>query len=108
MEIENSRVATLVTPSSGQGSAVENQGGGKSGTKPADTSSASPTTDSVSLTGEARQLQALEARIASVPVVDTQRVEAVRSAVEDGSFSVNPARIADKLISLEQALTGMR
>jgi anti-sigma28 factor (negative regulator of flagellin synthesis) len=35
-------------------------------------------------------------------------VAAVRSAVENGTFAVNPERIADKLISLEQALTGAR
>ncbi len=107
MEIENNRVATLVTTSSGQGSAVENQDRGQSAAKP-DNSGSGNAADSVSLTGEARQLQALEARIASEPVVDTQRVQAVRTAVEDGTFSVNPERIADKMMSLEQALTDMR
>jgi negative regulator of flagellin synthesis FlgM len=64
--------------------------------------------DRVSLTGEARQLQQLESQIANEPVVDSQRVEAVRSAVENGTFTVNPDRIADKLIGLEQALTDAR
>jgi flagellar biosynthesis anti-sigma factor FlgM len=40
--------------------------------------------------------------------VDSQRVEAVRSAVENGTFSVDAVRIAEKLISLEQALTDAR
>jgi len=108
MEIENNRVATLVTTGSGQGTPVENQDGGKSGATPESTSTASSTADSVNLTGEARQMQSLEARIASAPVVDTQRVQAVRTAVENGTFTVNPERIADKMISLEQALTDMR
>ncbi len=106
MEIENNRVATLVTTGSSQGTPVEKQGDGKSPASPAD--SGTPGADRVSLTGEARQLQALEARIASEPVVDRQRVEAVRTAVENGTFTVNPERIADKMISLEQALTDMR
>ena len=47
-------------------------------------------------------------RARTQPVVDSQRVAAVRSAAENGTFAVNPQRIADKLISLEQALTGAR
>jgi len=108
MEIENNRVATLVTSGSEQGKPVENQNNGNSGSTPGNTSSGISATDSVNLTGEARQLQALEARIASEPVVDSQRVEAVRTAVDNGTFTIDPARIADKMISLEQALTDMR
>ena len=108
MEIENNRVATLVTPGSGQGKPVENQDNRQSGPTSGETNTGGSTADSVSLTGEARQLQALETQIASQPVVDTQRVQAVRTAVEDGTFSINPERIADKMISLEQALTDMR
>jgi len=107
MEIDNNRVATLVTTGKGQSTPVENQENGKSAPSPTN-SAAGSMADSVSLTGEARQLQALEARIASEPVVDTQRVQAVRSAVENGTFTINPERIADKMISLEQALTDMR
>jgi len=108
MEIDNNRVATLVSTSSSQGSAVENQNSGKSSGKPADTSTTSSTADSVSLTGEARTLQALEAQIASIPVVDSQRVEAARTAVESNTYPINPERIAEKMMSIEQALTDMR
>jgi len=108
MEIDNNRVATLVTTGSKQGTPVENPQDGKSGASPETANSANSTADSVSLTGEARQMQTLEARIASTPVVDTQRVQSVRSAVENGTFTVNPVRIADKMIDLEQALTGIR
>ena len=41
-------------------------------------------------------------------MVDSQRVQAVRSAVEDGTFSVNPERIAEEMMSLEQALMDAR
>jgi negative regulator of flagellin synthesis FlgM len=108
MEIDNNRVATLVTSGSGQGTPVENQNGDKPGAASGGTNTGNPTTDSVNLTGEARQLLALEARIATEPVVDTQRVQAVRTAVENGTFNVNPEQIADKMISLEQALIDMR
>ncbi|VAW73600.1 hypothetical protein MNBD_GAMMA15-2227 [hydrothermal vent metagenome] len=108
MEIDSNRVATLVSAGSSQGSAVENQDRSKSAGKPADTSTTRSTADSVNLTGEARTLQALEAQIASLPVVDSQRVETVRAAVESNTFPINPERIAEKMMSLEQALTDMR
>ncbi|GMQ89057.1 MAG: hypothetical protein BMS9Abin09_0503 [Gammaproteobacteria bacterium] len=108
MEIENNRIASLVTPASGQGAPVENQQKEHSNSTSADSGNTGNSSDRVSLTGEARQLQDLEARLASEPVVDSQRVEAVRSAVENGTYTVNPERIAEKLMSLEEALTDAR
>ncbi len=104
MEIENNRVASLVTPSSGQSGSVENQQSGH------DKASSETTggSDRVSLTGDASRLQELERELGSQPVVDSQRVDAVRSAVENGTFEVNPERIAEKMMSLEQALTDAR
>jgi negative regulator of flagellin synthesis FlgM len=108
MEIENNRIASLVTPASGQGAPVEHQEKGNTNSSSADSGNTGHSSDRVSLTGEARQLQELETRLASEPVVDSQRVEAVRSAVENGTFTVNPERIAEKLMSLEEALTDAR
>ena len=108
MEIENNRIAPVVTHTSGQGAPVDDQRTGGSGSPAAQTQHARSTNDQVSLTGEARQLQGLESQIANAPVVDSKKVEAVRSAVENGTFTVHPERIAEKLMSLEQALTDAR
>ena len=108
MEIENNRIASLVTQTSGQGTPVEKQGQGNTGSPAGESSPTQAGADRISLTGEARQLQELEAQLASQPVVDSQRVEAVRSAVEDGTFTIDPQRIAEKMMSLEQALTDAR
>jgi negative regulator of flagellin synthesis FlgM len=105
MEIENNRVASLVTPSSGQSGSVEQQDGKDNSSSESATTSGS---DKVSLTGDASRLQELERELQSRPVVDSQRVDAVRSAVENGTFEVNPERIAEKMMSLEQALTDTR
>jgi negative regulator of flagellin synthesis FlgM len=106
MEIENNRVASLVTPSSGQSSSVENQQNGHDKTSSENASTSG--SDKVSLTGDASRLQELERQLASRPVVDSQHVDAVRGAVENGTFEVNPERIAEKMMSLEQALTDAR
>jgi negative regulator of flagellin synthesis FlgM len=108
MEIDNNRIASLVTHTRGQGASVDKQHNDNSKAGGERSSPSASSTDRVSLTGEARQLKELESGLASRPVVDSQRVEAVRSAVESGTFKVNPERIAEKLISLEQALTGGR
>ena len=108
MEIENNRIASLVTQTSGQGTPVEKSGQGNTNASSGESATTNSGSDRVSLTGEARQLQELENQLASQPVVDSQRVQAVRSAVEDGTFSVNPERIAAEMMSLEQALMDAR
>ncbi|MEA2078454.1 MAG: flagellar biosynthesis anti-sigma factor FlgM [Pseudomonadota bacterium] len=108
MEIENNRIASLVTQTSGQSAPVEKQGHGSTNSASRESAVTHSGADRISLTGEARQLQELETRLASQPVVDSQRVEAVRSAVENGTFTINPERIAEKMMSLEEALMDAR
>jgi negative regulator of flagellin synthesis FlgM len=60
--------------------------------------------DSVSLTDQAEKLRALESSIANQPVVDTKRVEALRSAVLDGSYTVDSAKTAEKMANFERLL----
>jgi len=108
MEIENNRIGPLVTHGSGQGAPVDNHRTGGSSTTADQPEHSRVSTDQLSLTGEARQLHELENRIAAAPVVDSKKVEAVRTAMENGTFSVNAERIAEKLMSLEQALTDAR
>jgi negative regulator of flagellin synthesis FlgM len=108
MEIENSRIAPLITQNSGQGAPVENRGNSSTDAQPDAKTNVGGTADRVSLTGEARQLKELETQIAAQPVVDSQRVAAVRTAIDNGTFTVNSERIAEKMLSLEQALTDAR
>ena len=60
--------------------------------------------DQVSLTPTAQQLRGLEQQIADQPVVDSQKVNAVKEALANGSYEINPDRIANKMMSLEKAL----
>jgi len=64
----------------------------------------SSTADTVSLSDNAVQLGKLENSVVSTPVVDTQRVEQVKQAIKDGSYEVDPARVADKLMQFESIL----
>lgn len=58
----------------------------------------------VSLSSEARQLQALHDKAADVPEVDRQRVDAVKAAIANGQFKVDSKAVAEGLLGMEQAL----
>lgn len=64
----------------------------------------SSTTDTVSLSDNAVQLGKLDNTVVSTPVVDTQRVEQVKQAIKDGTYEVDPAKVADKLMQFESIL----
>lgn len=62
--------------------------------------------DQVSLTASAALLKELEREIAQLPVVDTRRVEDVQQALATGTFNVDVAAVADKLLQFERVLNG--
>lgn len=62
--------------------------------------------DKFSLTYQAEQLKALEQEISQLPEVDTQRVERVQQALATGSFQINPAKVAEKMLGFETSLGG--
>lgn len=64
------------------------------------------TVDTVSLTDTAARLRDLENSLAKLPVVDSQRVETLQKAIENGNYEVDARRTAEKLLGLEQALQG--
>ncbi len=65
----------------------------------------SSTSDTVSLSDNAVQLGKVDNSSVAAPVVDTKRVEQVKQAISDGSFKVDAAKIADKLMQFETVLT---
>jgi negative regulator of flagellin synthesis FlgM len=73
--------------------------GGGGGTKTAATGG-----DQLQLSNQVSQLKALEAEIANLPVVDTQRVQDVQRTIATGSFQIQPAEVADKLLRFEAGL----
>jgi negative regulator of flagellin synthesis FlgM len=58
----------------------------------------------VQITGTARNLAALEQNLRDAPAVDEARVAAIRRKLEDGSYNIDPMRIANKLLGLERDL----
>lgn len=62
--------------------------------------------DSVKLTDSARQLHDLQGAVAATPVVDSDRVAALREAIANGSYQIDPQRIADGLLAQDRAALG--
>ncbi len=65
-----------------------------------------PTADAdVQLTGASRNLTNIAQSLLEQPAVDEARVAAVKAKIEDGSYSVDPQRVADKLLRLQSDLS---
>jgi negative regulator of flagellin synthesis FlgM len=60
--------------------------------------------DTLSLTGTGTLLQKLDAAIAAAPVVDLARVNRIQQAIENGTYEIDPARVAEKMLAFETAL----
>jgi len=89
------RLAEQSKPASGQAAETAGKGQGAAQSKPA---------DQLDLTDRARSLKALEAQIHKSPDVDNQRIAELKQALKDGTYEINPARIADKLLALDDLL----
>ncbi len=59
--------------------------------------------DTVSLTDTAARMRSLENTVASMPVVYSQRVAEIKQAIVEGTYEINPERIAEKMLDMEQA-----
>lgn len=60
--------------------------------------------DSVQLSSTSTQIQALETSINEASGFDAAKVEAIKLAISEGKFTINPEAIADKLIASTREL----
>lgn len=60
--------------------------------------------NSIAITAAATRLGALEKMIGDLPEVDVQRVHTVLQALADGSYHVDPGRVAERLVLFEAML----
>lgn len=75
-----------------------------SGSSSAPASSSSSDTGDLHITDSASQLASLEQAVRSLPAVDPARVAQFSSAIEQGTYTVQPQHVADQLMQLEQSL----
>jgi len=58
----------------------------------------------VTVTDSALKLLQIEKTLAEIPSFDAEKVESIKQALSDGSYTINTDRIAEKLIKFEQDL----
>jgi negative regulator of flagellin synthesis FlgM len=66
--------------------------------------SAPHTGDTLTLTDSARSLQKIEEAVAKAPVVDSEKVAAVKQAIGSGTYKIDANRVAGKLLKYERGL----
>jgi negative regulator of flagellin synthesis FlgM len=65
---------------------------------------AAKTVDHVTLTDSARSMQKIEEAVAKTPVVNAEKVAAVKQALNEGTYKIDSGRIAGKLMQYERGL----
>lgn len=88
---------------SGQTGAAKSRNEAKQENQPGNSSATSA--DRVTLTDTASKLKDIEQQVNSASVVDNARVAEVQSAITNGEYTVNADRIADKMLTLEDAMS---
>jgi negative regulator of flagellin synthesis FlgM len=68
------------------------------------TSGSSGGSSDVHITDSASKLATLEQAVRDMPAVDQTRVTQLRSAIEQGSYQVQPEHVADQLMQMDKAL----
>ncbi|MBV1951640.1 MAG: flagellar biosynthesis anti-sigma factor FlgM [Cycloclasticus sp.] len=69
-------------------------------------SSKTTSSDSLELTGEGTQLQQIEQSLSEIPIIDSKRVESVSQSIENGQYTIDNEKIADRIIKNERDLKG--
>jgi len=90
---------TPAASSTGNGSAAS------AGASISQTGSGGQLDDQIKLTDSALALQDAT-RPQEGAMVDQQRVAKIRASIADGSYTINPGRIAEKMLTMDQQLNG--
>lgn len=59
--------------------------------------------DTVKLTSSAKLLERLEKTLATLPEVDSSRVAEVKTAIENGEYTIDADAIAESILSFERS-----
>jgi negative regulator of flagellin synthesis FlgM len=100
-KISGISTAEPVAPAKGSSSGVvtdKSQGEGSAAAATAQTG------DHVTLTDSARSLQKIEEAVAKTPVVNADKVAAVKHAISSGTYKIDAGRIAGKMLKYESGL----
>lgn len=72
----------------------------------ADKSAATASSDTVNITRSGLLMSKLEEVVQRTPVVDAERVAAIKDAIAAGTYEVDDQRVADKILKFERDVLG--
>ncbi len=99
MEIKNMSVDGVNKPARSSAQGPRDAKTGDAGVSRTNAERPASPNDSVTLTRGARQLAQLDG--AQNAPVDSKRVQSIRQNLKNGSYVIDPSRVADKLIGME-------
>lgn len=70
-------------------------------------SKGSASADSVSLSQQGKALGQLQQQMATQPSFDSAKVAAIKEAIANGSYTVDPEKLADNMMKFEDELGGL-
>jgi len=60
--------------------------------------------ETVSLSSQSQQVIELQQHLKNIPEVDSAKIEALKQEIANGNYPLDPKKIAENLINLEQSL----
>ncbi|NVD07213.1 flagellar biosynthesis anti-sigma factor FlgM [Vibrio sp. JPW-9-11-11] len=86
-------------------SSVRNESSPTSGSDSAKKSSVAQ--DAVSLSSQGKAMGEMHTQMAAQPSFDQAKVAAIKEAIANGSYTVNPEKLADNMMKFEKELGGL-
>ncbi len=86
-----------------------NKAGGPQAQQPAATEQArtqSARGENVSLSSQAKNLKQLEQKLGDYPEMDDERIESIRSALENGTYKIDAEKLAQKMLEMDESIFG--
>lgn len=69
--------------------------------------SSTPRSDAVSLSSQSKAMGEMHNEMAASPSFDSAKVAAIKEAIANGSYKVDPEKLADNMIKFENELGGL-
>ncbi|XAW89116.1 flagellar biosynthesis anti-sigma factor FlgM [Vibrio sp. CDRSL-10 TSBA] len=69
--------------------------------------SSQPRSDAVSLSSQGKAIGEMHNEMAATPSFDSAKVAAIKEAIANGSYKVDPEKLADNMIKFENELGGL-
>lgn len=62
--------------------------------------------ENVNLSSQAKNLKQLEQKLGDYPEMDDDRIEQIRSALENGTYKIDAEKVAQKMLDMDKSIFG--